>query len=543
MKKYIVFLILLIFSTVTFAQVTWPISNRNVSDPRRLRRLLQSRFDNLEDDIAEVTGMYNIGTGNIRYVDSARSNATTIDGKTKAKAEPTLEAAFAQSTDGLTANNGDIVYVLQNHEENFSAADAADLDVPGVTVVNLGEGDDAPTYTYTATGGELVVGAANITFVGGRLLAGISAVTMGVSVEAAGDNFTMIGTEFPEPATATYEFLDAIDLADTANGFGIYGAVYRHASTTGPTHFIDAGNGTNYDMTIMYCDILGEFSVAAIWSDTIDLRAYIGSNTIMNMTTGQHCIEFTAAATGWCVDNKLYGDTEGAILDSGSMYVDGNKISTAIDVEALPVWIIDQDLNHLMETAVADTSDQVDMTAEVPDDTVIANILDDGGDTSAYDRRYNSLVAIAADATNSGTYLIVTSSVTSSSIPSNTQTAGAITGAASGTLLLIDIYCNTDSTALAAPTNLEFSVDNTYGNTGADDVIATEAAAGLGASLSWRLTTDATSHTLPVQIESGKKVFIHGDDSAGTGAGVLQFTLLFQRVTDAATITGNDGPS
>jgi hypothetical protein len=332
MKKYIIFLIMLVFATATFAQ--YPINNRTVGNSRQLVRLLQSRFDALDDDLAEAGGLYNIGTGNIRYVDSGRSNATTIDGLTKAKAEPTLEAAFAQATNGLTANNGDIVYVIQDHEENFAAADAADMDVAGVTVVNLGEGDDAPGYTYTATGGELVVGAANITFIGGQLIAGISAITMGVSVEDAGDNFTMIGTEFPEPSTVTFDFLDAIDLASGADGFEIYHCIYRHVSTTGPTHFIDAGNGPNAEMKIINNDIRGEFSVAAIWSDTIDLNATIAWNIIFNNTSAQHAIEFTTTATGMIMHNAIYTDASATSIDPGSMMCIENYVGDTINQSA-----------------------------------------------------------------------------------------------------------------------------------------------------------------------------------------------------------------
>ncbi|MBA7716081.1 hypothetical protein ES703_125143 [subsurface metagenome] len=42
----------------------------------------------------------------------------------------------------------------------------------------------------------------------------------------------------------------------------------------------------------------------------------------------------------------------------------------------------------------ADTSDPVDMTPEVPDNSILANILTDDGNTSAYDRRYHSLKAL-----------------------------------------------------------------------------------------------------------------------------------------------------
>ena len=335
MKKYIVFLILLIFSTVTLAQNPYPINSRTVGTTRQLVRTLQSRFDALDDDIAAAGGMYNIGTGNIRYVDSGRSNATSIDGLTKAKAEPTLEQAFAQATNGLTANNGDVVYVLQGHAENFAGADAADMDVAGVTVVNLGEGDDAPEYTYTATGGELVVGAANIKFIGGRLVAGISAITMGVSVEAAGDNFTMIGTEFPEPTTVAFDFIDAIDLAGTADGFRIYNCIYRNTSVSGPEHFIEAGNGTNANMRIIGNDIQGNFSVSAIWANDVDENAVIAHNIIRNKTAGEHAIEFTAAATGFIMYNAIYTNASPTSIDPGSMICIENYVSEGINESAL----------------------------------------------------------------------------------------------------------------------------------------------------------------------------------------------------------------
>jgi hypothetical protein len=44
---------------------------------------------------------------------------------------------------------------------------------------------------------------------------------------------------------------------------------------------------------------------------------------------------------------------------------------------------------------VSDTTDPVDMTTEVSDDTILANILTETGDTSDYDRRTDSLEAIS----------------------------------------------------------------------------------------------------------------------------------------------------
>jgi len=149
------------------------------------------------------------------------------------------------------------------------------------------------------------------------------------------------------------------------------------------------------------------------------------------------------------------------------------------------------------------------------------------------------IAAVGGGVDASGTKLNITSTVTSSSIPNNTQTAGAITGAASGDLLLTEISISTDSTGLAAPTNLELSVDNAKGVTGAGSPIFLEAVASLGANAT-SSTKDATSHTLPLKIESGKKVYIHGDDAAGTGAGTADVTLVFERITQDATIAAVD---
>lgn len=325
-KILIVFLLLL---TGAVCSGAWPINFTNVDNPRLLESLLRDRIGTLDDTVAQIQARQSKGSGNYFYVDSGRANATAVDGKSLVKAEPTLEAVFAGGE--LTANNGDVIFMLQNHAENLTAADAADCDVAGVTIIGLGDGTDMPEFSYTETAGELVIGAANITIYNVRFIAATGSITMGISVEAAGDNFTLIGCVFPEPATSTWEFLDAVDLATTVNGFSCIGNIYYHTATTGPAHFIEAGNGTNHEMRIIGNEIQGQFSVAAIWSDTIDLRAYIAYNTIRQMTAGQHCIEFTTTALGIIERNTMYASSEENCLDPGSMYPIENYVCTAID--------------------------------------------------------------------------------------------------------------------------------------------------------------------------------------------------------------------
>ena len=116
-----------------------------------------------------------------------------------------------------------------------------------------------------------------------------------------------------------------------ADGFEIYNCVYRHVSTTGPTHFIEAGNGLNLDMRIVGCDIAGEFSVAAIWSDTVDWWCHIEGNTISNLTSGQYAVEFTAAAEGFMLHNNVYTDATATAIDPGSIFTTENYATNTIN--------------------------------------------------------------------------------------------------------------------------------------------------------------------------------------------------------------------
>lgn len=322
---------LAILGSVVFGDVSKDTVNFNtMSTTDGIVTVVRDLIDDLNDEIRNAGGRAsNIGTGNIYYVDSAVGN-TTNAGTRPEWARSTIDSAVAL----CTANNGDVIAVIQNHGENLSTADGADIDVAGVAVIGLGDGTAAPELTYTATAGEFVIGAANVTLYNLRFVAGISAITMGISVEAAGDNATIVGCRFPEPATATFEFLDAIDLASGADGFEIYNCVYRHVSTTGPAHFIEAGNGVNKDMRIVGNDIAGEFSVSAIWSDTIDWWTHIERNTIANLTAGQHAIEFTAAAEGMIVYNNIYTNASPTSIDPGSMFCIENYVVDAINESA-----------------------------------------------------------------------------------------------------------------------------------------------------------------------------------------------------------------
>lgn len=470
------------------------------------------------------------GLSDTYYVDSSTGD-NNHSGKSAKRALATLDAAVGK----CTANQGDIIYVLSGHAESLAAADAVDVDVAGVTIIGLGDGEDMPEFTFSATSGEFVVGADSVTVKNLRFIAGISDVVMGISVEAAGDNFTLEDCVFPKPSTATFEFLDAIDIADGANYITVKGCeYYNDEGTAAANHFIEAGNGTAgpEKLQVVDCYIKGNFAVSALWSDEPCDEAFIANNTIINHASGQHCIEFTDSGTGAIVGNKLYGDTEAAILDPGSMYVFGNVLSTAIDNEGIPRWVMDNGIDHL---CALDGTTQI-YPENAVDDSIIAKLMtkSDPAAVADYDNSTDSLEAIADALT-----MTTKSAVTSSAIPNNTQTA-AIATVTTGGAWLADIIVQTDATGLAGPTNIEISVDNIKGAyTGPDSSIAVELIGSFGGSVTF-LKGALDTDNFPVYVEAGKSVYIHGDDGAGTGDGIADVILKFEAGELGATVAGSD---
>lgn len=293
-------------------------------------------------------GVNNYST--VYYVCSTNGHDSGGYGKTYLKPYATVDYAINK----CTANKGDIIYILPGHAESFSAANGFDADVAGISIIGLGSGVDMPEFTFADTDATIAVGADGVTLANLRFIAGISDIVMGISVEAAGDNCTILNCEWPIPGTNSFEFLDAIDLATTVDNFVIKGCKYRDGTASASNHFIEAGTGTNPGLTILNNDIQGRFAVSAIWSDEIDLGCLIGKNTIFNSISGQHCIEFTTTATGMIFNNRLYGDTIGAILDPGSMYCSDNLASTAIDEAALPIPAVGDSTDNYIGTDNAD---------------------------------------------------------------------------------------------------------------------------------------------------------------------------------------------
>ena len=190
-----------------------------------------------EKVIADSAGrMYlNFESGSQFYVDSG-VGSDSYDGLTWATAMASVDAANGK----CTANAGDVIYVAPGHAEAFSAAAGIVFDIPGVTVVGLGNGSLRPTFTLdTATTTDIDVTGANVTL--RNLIFSANFADIAECIDLDAKNFTLENCEFLDTA-ADMDFVVYINCDDTANACD--GLTVRNCTVISPDvandHFIAA---------------------------------------------------------------------------------------------------------------------------------------------------------------------------------------------------------------------------------------------------------------------------------------------------------------
>lgn len=265
--------------------------------------------------------------GHTWYVDSVNGN-TGNDGESWDHALAGLDAAIGK----CTANQGDVIYVLPGHAESIIAAGTITADVAGVNIVGIGKGEDRPTFTFTtADTATFLVSAVDVYIENLIFAAGKDGLDVLLDVEA--DGCRVVNCEFRSNETSAYQCDNYVDITGTgvnvADRCEIHGCRF-FSLTAGATAAINIGR-VHDGLVIADNWIDGDFSGAGIESASAFTNALIARNVVANRNSGEHAIELSAAATGLLVDNRLYGDTLGTILDPGSMMCLGNLETDAID--------------------------------------------------------------------------------------------------------------------------------------------------------------------------------------------------------------------
>lgn len=249
-------------------------------------------------------------------------------------ADPTVPLATVdQAINKCVASRGDVIIVMPGHTETIASATTMVPDIAGVSIIGLGEGGDAPTFTFSATASTISITGEGTLMRNLRFHAGISAV---VNALTCGANHVWIdGCVFYYGGTTGYDFARSINIDALDDCKVTRCKIYAENATAGAVSGIRLDDA--HRTQIIGCEIYGDFSTAAIVGEgAASLSVLIKDNLIYNDDTASavNGINFAVANTGLIVGNLitgLYATDPDTLIDPGSCGCLENYVSNAID--------------------------------------------------------------------------------------------------------------------------------------------------------------------------------------------------------------------
>ncbi len=256
--------------------------------------------DNIKATTDVIHTKVSVGTRNIWYVDSAESTGTE-NGLSWTTATDTLNEAVD------LAAIGDAIYIRDGHNEPFTTADAADIDLAGLYIIGKGKGSRKPTFDYDGVAGELVIGADNVTLMNLRFRASTNTILKAIDIQTATANARIIDCDFVIEG-GTDEFVDAIQAISTT-GLEITGCTFDAGTAQAATAI--QLRYRNLDTIIEDCYIYGDYSTAQInGMGTLSSDLLIDNMTLINGVVGglgtEPVIELLTGTVGVIKDVDAY---------------------------------------------------------------------------------------------------------------------------------------------------------------------------------------------------------------------------------------------
>lgn len=244
--------------------------------------------------------------GSVFWVDSTNSAASDTAGY---GLNPDAPVATLDYAVGLcTADAGDVIMLMPGHAEDVAAAADIDLDVEGITIIGLGNGDNKATITFiTDTAADIDVDADNITVVGVRFVGDKDSLAAPIDVNAA--YFRMEACEFIDKGDDNCIRWILGDAA--ADDMQIIDCINKGTATAGNTAWITLNGAAN--VVIQGCKSNGDFAAANIENITVACTdILIEGNRLENANAVDVNIEGIASMTGWVALNfcRIATDTQ-----------------------------------------------------------------------------------------------------------------------------------------------------------------------------------------------------------------------------------------
>lgn len=265
-----------------------------------------------------AANMYPPG-GAVRFVGN-RSGLPASTGKDAAHPYSTLAAALADSKIAVASSCG-TVYVLPGHSESTTTTVLTGL-VAGTRIVGLGEGLLRPTFRLTATGAQLAISVANVTFENVVFrLEGANGITKAINVTGA--NVKFINCEFEVASGASNKSTIALEIGTGANRCKILGCTFRGTATHNVTDGIKVAGAVDQ---IEIANNVMVFSATAgnglihVTAAATNMKIY--GNILHNThTSSTACIKLDdVASTGFLVQNYSANENDGTASAQGVVF-------------------------------------------------------------------------------------------------------------------------------------------------------------------------------------------------------------------------------
>ncbi|KKN41202.1 hypothetical protein LCGC14_0725530 [marine sediment metagenome] len=271
-------------------------------------------------------------TGNIFFVDSG--NTARGDTPDKGSAPDTPFSTIDFAVGRCTANNGDVIFVMPGHAENISTATSLVMDVAGVRIIGMGWGRSRPVLTYTATGSTVEMDAANCTLENIVFVAGISAVVVGINVDAA--DCSLVNCEFDFSTTA-FDFVTIMNIATVDRAAVLNCRFITENGVAGTATGINLNSAD--EVQIIGNRFIGDFTngcirMTGVASDSVEIR----DNRMWNGSATARGISNLVGSNGIIRDNTFSYEDDQAHANQLFVAASGSTLNWQITVHRSSVF-------------------------------------------------------------------------------------------------------------------------------------------------------------------------------------------------------------